>query len=97
MTREARLVSNLTRRPLSDPQDWKTLESHTAFQNRWLSVLIDSVVLPGGATYEYTRLAPAGIGVGVIGFNEQGEVLMERVISSRRGRSDLAIAWWSGR
>ena len=63
---------------LSDPQGWKTVESHTAFQNRWISVLVDSVVLPGGATYKYTRLAPAGIGVGVIGFNEQGEVLMER-------------------
>ena len=35
-------------------------------------------MLPGGTSYEYTRLEPAGIGVGIIGFNEDGEVLLER-------------------
>jgi ADP-ribose pyrophosphatase len=61
-----------------DPQSWQTLESRTAFSNRWIKVLMDEVVLPDGRRYEYTRLEPSGIGVAVIGFNERGEVLLER-------------------
>jgi ADP-ribose pyrophosphatase len=36
------------------------------------------VQLPTGQHYTYTRLEPAGIGVGVIGFNAAGEILLER-------------------
>ena len=39
---------------------------------------MDTVALPDGRRYEYTRLQPAGVGVGVIGFNAAGEVLLER-------------------
>jgi len=62
----------------SDPAPWQTLATHAAFQNRWLQVLVDDVVLPDGRRYEYTRLQGAGIGVGVLGFNSNGEVLLER-------------------
>lgn len=61
-----------------DPQPWQTLESRTAFSNRWVKVQIDEVALPDGRRYEYTRLEPGGVGVAVIGFNERGEVLLER-------------------
>ena len=61
-----------------DPQPWQTLATRTVFQNRWLRVLLDDVRLPTGQQYEYTRLQGAGVGVGVIGFNAAGEVLLER-------------------
>jgi 8-oxo-dGTP pyrophosphatase MutT (NUDIX family) len=63
---------------MDEPQRWQTLDTRTAFQNRWLTVFIDDVALPDGQRYEYTRLEPSGIGVAVIGFNERGEVLLER-------------------
>jgi ADP-ribose pyrophosphatase len=62
----------------NDPQPWQTLATHTTFQNRWLVVALDEIELPTGQRYEYTRLEPRGIGVGVIGFNAAGDVLMER-------------------
>lgn len=62
----------------SDPHPWRTLATRTAFNNRWLTVEIDDVALPDGRQYEYTRLVGAGIGVAVIGFNHQGEILLER-------------------
>jgi ADP-ribose pyrophosphatase len=43
-----------------------------------VGVTVDTVQLPTGQTYAYTRLEPAGIGVGVIGFNVAGEILLER-------------------
>ena len=61
-----------------DPLPWQTLETRTAYRNRWIQVLVDDVTLPDGRRYEYTRLEPAGIGVAVIGFNDKGEVLIER-------------------
>lgn len=61
-----------------DPQAWQTLTTEIAFQNRWLRVVVDQVVLPTGREYEYTRLEGRGIGVGVIGFNATGEILLER-------------------
>ena len=61
-----------------DPQPWQTQETQTIYQNRWLSVMLDDVVLPDGRHYEYTRVGAAGIGVAVIGFNDDGDVLMER-------------------
>ncbi len=62
----------------SDPLPWRTLATRTAFKNRWLAVELDDVSLPDNRQYEYTRLVGAGIGVTVIGFNEQGEILLER-------------------
>lgn len=62
----------------ADPQPWRVLATRTEFENRWAGILIDEVELPGGERYEYTRLRPAGIGVGVIGFDDQGRVLLER-------------------
>jgi 8-oxo-dGTP pyrophosphatase MutT (NUDIX family) len=61
-----------------DPQPWQTLDTRTIFSNRWIKVMLDDVALPNGRRYEYTRLQPGGIGVAVIGFNERGEVLLER-------------------
>lgn len=61
-----------------EPPVWRTLETRCQFRNRWVGVLADTVQLPDGRRYEYTRLEPAGIGVGVIGFNAAGEVLLER-------------------
>lgn len=63
---------------MTDPVPWQTLATHTTFANRWFTVAVDDVLLPDGRRYEYTRLEPGGIGVGVIGFNRQGEVLLER-------------------
>ena len=68
----ARIVSE------HEPVVWKTLSSQRVFGNRWIGVVVDEVELPDGKRYEYTRLEPAGIGVGVIGFNAAGEILLER-------------------
>lgn len=63
---------------VNDPQRWTSVDSATAFQNRWVTVAIDQVNLPTAVTYEYTRVNVNGVGVGVIGFNEAGEILLER-------------------
>jgi len=63
---------------LPDPQPWPRLSTEEAFRNRWLTVAIDQVRLPDGHSYAYTRLEPVGVGVGVIGFNAAGQVLLER-------------------
>jgi ADP-ribose pyrophosphatase len=70
--------SNIMHAPDLEPQRWQTLATRTAFENRWLVVAIDEVALPNGQRYEYTRLEPRGVGVGVVGFNAAGEVLLER-------------------
>lgn len=62
----------------SDPDPWKLLESRIHYRNRWLAVAVDDVVLPDGRPYKYTRLEPSGIGVGVIGFDAAGRLLLER-------------------
>lgn len=62
----------------TDPAPWQTLATEIAFQNRWLTVAVDDVQLPSGKRYAYTRLEPGGIGVGVIGFNDAGQILLER-------------------
>ncbi len=64
--------------PAHEPQIWRVLSSRREFRNRWVGVVADTVELPDGRRYEYTRLEPAGIGVGVVGFNAAGEVLLER-------------------
>lgn len=61
-----------------DPPPWQTVATRTAFQNRWLTVALDDVALPTGARYEYTRLVPAAIGVGIAGFDAAGRILLER-------------------
>lgn len=61
-----------------DPLPWQTLTTEIAFHNRWVAVALDQVQLPTGQHYTYTRLEPVGVGVGVIGFNAAGEVLLER-------------------
>jgi ADP-ribose pyrophosphatase len=70
-----------------DPQRWQTLNSRTVYQNRWIGVYLDDVALPDGRRYEYTRLEPVGIGVGVIAFNDEGDVLLER--EYRHGVGDV--------
>jgi 8-oxo-dGTP pyrophosphatase MutT (NUDIX family) len=67
-----RIVSN------QEPVGWKTLSSNRAFHNRWIGVVVDEVELPDGHRYEYTRVEPAGVGVGVIGFDAAGNILLER-------------------
>jgi ADP-ribose pyrophosphatase len=61
-----------------EPIAWKTLSSNRVFRNRWIGVVVDEVELPDGKRYAYTRIEPAGVGVGVIGFNAAGELLLER-------------------
>ncbi len=61
-----------------DPENWQTVSSETLFRNRWVGVVNDRVALPDGRAYDYTRLEPAGVGVGVIGFNTAGDILLER-------------------
>lgn len=68
----------MTSEAAMEPPAWRTLESRDLLRNRWVGVVADTVQLPDGRRYEYTRLEPAGIGVGVIGFNPAGEVLLER-------------------
>ncbi|MBX2998578.1 MAG: NUDIX hydrolase [Caldilineaceae bacterium] len=63
---------------MPDPQPWTTHSTRAAFSNKWLAVEIDDVELPNGARYEYTRLVPRAAGVAVIGFNEDGLILLER-------------------
>ncbi len=62
----------------NDPAVWKTLSTTSVYRSRWAGVSTDTVQLPNGATYEYTRIERAGVGVGVIGFNAAGELLLER-------------------
>lgn len=61
-----------------DPAIWQTIASETRFRNRWISLVEDTVLLPGEKIYTYTRLEPAGIGVGVVAFNAVGQILLER-------------------
>lgn len=63
----------------NDPAHWQVEKTSTVFQNRWIKVDLDDVLLPNGSQYEYTRLNVNGVGVGIIGFNEAGDqVLLER-------------------
>jgi ADP-ribose pyrophosphatase len=62
----------------NDPAPWQTLHTNPVYRSRWVGVTVDTVMLPTGASYEYTRLERAGVGVGVIGLNDAGELLLER-------------------
>jgi 8-oxo-dGTP pyrophosphatase MutT (NUDIX family) len=70
----------------SDPQPWQSVNTNEIFRNRWLGVNLDTVLLPGGRSYEYTLVVPPAAGVGVIGFNEEGLVLLEREYRHGVGR-----------
>lgn len=61
-----------------DPTAWRILGSETRYRNRWITIIEDKVLLPSGKPYGYTRLEPAGIGVGVVGFDGHGRILLER-------------------
>lgn len=61
-----------------DPPLWETLSSEVRFRSRWITVAEDKVLLPDGRTYGYTRLEPAGIGVGIVAFDDAGRILLER-------------------
>ena len=61
-----------------DLAHWQTLETEIAYRGRWVTVAVDTVRLPTGQPYAYTRLEPAGVGVGVIGFDAAGNILLER-------------------
>ncbi len=61
-----------------DPAHWTTEATEIAYRGRWLTVAVDTVRLPTGAPYAYTRVEPAGVGVGVIGFDAAGNILLER-------------------
>lgn len=62
----------------NDPAPWQTLDSQAVYRGRWAGITVDTVQLPNGVVYEYTRLERAGVGVGVIGFNAAGHILLER-------------------
>lgn len=61
-----------------DPEPWTSNATTAAFQNRWITVTLDQVALPTGRQYEYTLVNVNGIGVAVVGFNQAGEILLER-------------------
>lgn len=62
----------------SDLAPWGQVSSVAAFHNRWLHVTLDTVRLPNGQTYEYTTIRREVEGVGVLGFNAAGQVLLQR-------------------
>jgi 8-oxo-dGTP pyrophosphatase MutT (NUDIX family) len=62
----------------NDPAPWQTLDSKPVYRSRWAGITVDTVQLPNGVVYEYTRIERAGVGVGVIGFNDAGQLLLER-------------------
>ncbi len=63
---------------MTDVGLWQEVSSTEAFHNRWLHITLDTVRLPNGQTYEYTTIRREVQGVGVIGFNAQGQVLLQR-------------------
>lgn len=71
-------MSGATEIASPEPQPWPVEQQQVAFQNRWVTVTLDQVRLPTARTYEYTRVDVNGVGVAVIGFNQAGEILLER-------------------
>lgn len=69
---------NMDGATIHEPAVWKTLATRQVFHNHWIKVAVDEVELPNGKRYEYTRLETPGAGVGVIGFNAEGKILLER-------------------
>jgi 8-oxo-dGTP pyrophosphatase MutT (NUDIX family) len=54
---------------------WKTLSSHTAYQNEWLRVREDAVLRPDGnpGIYGVVEIRPS---VGILAFNAAGEIAL---------------------
>lgn len=61
-----------------DPPLWETVASETCYRNKWITLVEDTLLLPGDKLYTYTRMEPAGIGVGVVAFDTLGRILLER-------------------
>lgn len=57
---------------------WQLVASREAFHNRWLHVTLDTVRLPDGRTYEYTNVHREVAGVGIVGLNAAGEILLQQ-------------------
>ncbi|MBK6429208.1 MAG: NUDIX hydrolase [Anaerolineae bacterium] len=68
-------ATSLTPAPIAS---WQLVDSRDAFQNRWLHVTLDTVRLPDGRTYEYTNVHREVAGVGIIGLNAAGEILLQQ-------------------
>ena len=68
--------SNIT--PSAPINAWELVESREAFHNRWLHVTLDTVRLPDGRTYEYTNVHREVAGVGIVGLNAAGEILLQQ-------------------
>ena len=45
------------------------LNSNDAFNNRWLHVTLDAVLLPNGRSYEYTTIRRDSVGVAAVVLN----------------------------
>ncbi len=60
---------------MSARNPWKTLTSRTAYENAWLRVREDEVLRPDGnpGIYGVVEIRPS---IGVLAFNEQGEVAL---------------------
>jgi ADP-ribose pyrophosphatase len=74
------MIDNETTPPdaSADVAHWEEIGSTEAFHNRWLHITLDTVRLPDGQSYEYTTIRRQVEGVGVIGFNAAGQVLLQR-------------------
>lgn len=57
---------------------WQLVDSRDAFRNRWLRITLDTLRLPDGRTYEYTNVHRDAPGVGIIGMNAAGEILLQQ-------------------
>ena len=57
---------------------WETIDEKVAFENRWVQVRLQTVLLPSGQEYEYTVVDRLEQGVAVFLFNADRRLLMER-------------------
>ncbi len=64
--------------PTAPINAWELVDSREAFHNRWLHVTLDTVRLPDGRTYEYTNVHRDVAGVGIVGLNAAGEILLQQ-------------------
>ncbi|MDQ4076854.1 MAG: NUDIX hydrolase [Chloroflexota bacterium] len=59
-------------------ESWATLDEEIPFENRWVRVRLQRVRLPNGREYEYSRVDRPKQGVGVLLFDEESRLLLER-------------------
>ncbi len=62
----------------ASPSAWQLVDSRDVFQNRWLRITLDGLRLPDGRAYEYPNIHRDAPGVGVIGMNAAGEILLQQ-------------------